>query len=97
MVSLAPLSVVAGLSIFLAGSSGLSATAAERIIFRYGPLERSLPIADLERFATTGQASPELASYLRLLPPVHQQQLRLALQERLRLSPVAVAQLLYSP
>ncbi|WJI25510.1 alpha/beta hydrolase [Thermosynechococcus sp. B1] len=94
---LPPLSVVAGLSIFLAGSRGLSATAAERIIFRYGPLERSLPIADLERFATTGQASPELASYLRLLPPVHQQQLRLALQERLRLSPVAVAQLLYSP
>ncbi|QLL29381.1 alpha/beta hydrolase [Thermosynechococcus sichuanensis E542] len=94
---LPPLSVVAGFSIFLVGSRGLSATAAERIIFRYGVFERSLPIADLERFATTGQASPKLASYLRLLPPVHQQQLRLALQERLRLSPVAVAQLLYSP
>ncbi|MFN4270388.1 MAG: alpha/beta hydrolase [Thermosynechococcus sp.] len=94
---LPPLSVVAGFSLFLVGSRGLSATAAERIIFRYGVFERSLPIADLERFATTGQASPELASYLRLLSPVQRQQLRLALQERLRLSPVAVAQLLYSP
>ncbi|URR36600.1 alpha/beta hydrolase [Thermosynechococcus sp. HN-54] len=92
-----PLSVVAGLAIFFVGSRGLSATAAERIIFRYGLFERSLPIRDLEIFATTGQASAALASYLRFLPPTRQQQLRLALQERLRLSPVAVAQLLYSP
>ncbi|HIK22323.1 MAG TPA: alpha/beta hydrolase [Thermosynechococcus sp. M3746_W2019_013] len=94
---LPPLTVVVGLSLFWVRSGGVSATAAERIIFRYGPFERSLPIADLEYFATTGQASPKLISYLRLLPPVHRQQLRLALQERLRLSPVAVAQLLYSP
>lgn len=82
-------------SLFEGGSRGL--WAAERIIFRYGLLERSLSVADLEQFAATGQASLELASYLRLLPPAHQRQLRLALQERLRLSPVAVAQLLYSP
>ncbi|MFN4280781.1 alpha/beta hydrolase [Thermosynechococcus sp.] len=94
---LLPLSVVAGLSIFLVGSRELSVTAAERIIFRYGFFERSLPIADLEQFAATGQASPELSRYLRLLSPGQRQQLRLALQERLRLSPVAVAQLLYSP
>ncbi|WP_298615707.1 alpha/beta hydrolase [uncultured Thermosynechococcus sp.] len=92
---LLPLSLIVAVSILGGGSREL--WAAERIILRYGLLERSLSIADLERFAATGQPSLELASYLRLLPPAHRQQLRSALQERLQLSPVAVAQLLYSP
>lgn len=94
---LPPLGVVAGLGLLWVGSRGLSATAAERIIFRYGLFERSLRVQDLEVFATTGEASPELLIYLRHLPPSQRQQLRSALQQRLRLSPVAVAQLLYSP
>ncbi|XFA73970.1 alpha/beta fold hydrolase [Thermosynechococcaceae cyanobacterium Okahandja] len=73
------------------------AQAAETIIFRYGFLERSLPVQDLATFVETGRVSAELGAYLRLLPLERREQLRSALQERLRLSPVAVAQLLYSP
>lgn len=71
--------------------------AAEEVVFRYGFLERSVNLSDLEEYAATGNASPELYAYLRLLPAEHRQQMRSALQEKLTLSPVAVAQLLYSP
>lgn len=74
-----------------------SGYAAETIILHYGFLERSLSVKDLETFVETGIASAQLAAYLRLLPVEYQKHLRSALQERLRLSPVAVAQLLYSP
>ncbi len=89
--------VITGAVIFGSASFNSSAQAAETIIFRYGFLERSLAVNDLETFVETGAVSAELGAYLRLLPLARRQQLRSALQERLRLSPVAVAQLLYSP
>ncbi len=92
-----PLLLIAGVNVLWLLCWNGSIQAAETIILRYGFLERSLPVKDLEIFVETGVASAELAAYLRLLPQERCQQLRSALQERLRLSPVAVAQLLYSP
>ncbi len=71
--------------------------AAEQVVVRYMILERSISLRELEDYAETGKASPRLQSYLEILPRDHRQQLRAALQERLFLEPVTVAQLLYSP
>lgn len=41
------------------------AVAAERIYFTYGPIGRSIPIADLRAFADTGKTTQQLRWYLR--------------------------------
>ncbi|NJL83780.1 MAG: alpha/beta hydrolase [Chloroflexaceae bacterium] len=69
---------------------------ADRIIVSYGPLEFSIPIADLELYARTGTITPTLANYTRFLGPQQLDQLRQALVASADLSPVAVAQFLYS-
>lgn len=46
--------------------SAATASAAETIIMKYGPIQRSLPVADLRQFADTGKPSRKLRSYLRL-------------------------------
>ncbi|MCT7988293.1 alpha/beta hydrolase [Laspinema sp. D6] len=43
-----------------------SATAAEEIILKYGPLRAPVSVADLSRFAETGDLSFSLRSYIRL-------------------------------
>ncbi len=39
------------------------ATAAERVVLKYGPLEQSVPVADLTTFAQTGQRTASLQGY----------------------------------
>ncbi len=51
-------------ALLLTGTS--SAVAAEQILVRYGRLERSLPVSSLRELAETGQAPPELQTYLSL-------------------------------
>lgn len=43
---------------------GQLAQAAERVVLRYGPLQRSLTVQELSEFARTGEVSPSLQSYL---------------------------------
>jgi hypothetical protein len=43
-----------------------SATAAEEIILKYGPMRAPVSVADLSRFAQTGEMSFALRSYMRL-------------------------------
>lgn len=88
---------VGALGLLLSMVVAMPVSAADQVVFRYGFLERSVDLNDLEDYAATGQASSELRAYLRLLPPEHRRQIRSSLQEKLTLSPVAVAQLLYSP
>jgi len=54
-------------SIILGTVLGIShqAIAAEQIVLKYGPLERSIAVSDLDAFATTGTTSPDLQTYLR--------------------------------
>ncbi|MEM6253953.1 MAG: alpha/beta fold hydrolase [Cyanobacteria bacterium P01_D01_bin.156] len=55
-----------GLGAMLA--TALPVTAADRIIFSFGPVERSIELADLERLATDGELSDDLAYYAQFLP-----------------------------
>jgi len=71
--------------------------AAERIYVAYGVLERSIPVASLETYARTGVIDDDLALYAQFAKPQELKQLQSALLSRADLSPVAVAQFLYSP
>ncbi|TVQ08986.1 MAG: alpha/beta hydrolase [Leptolyngbya sp. DLM2.Bin27] len=72
--------------------------AAEELIVSFGILQRAIPIADLERFATTGELTSQLRIYSRQLQLSDEQldQIREVLSTPATLSPVAVAQFLYT-
>ncbi|MBD2040470.1 alpha/beta hydrolase [Microcoleus sp. FACHB-672] len=72
-------------SIVLAGicTAVMPASAAERVMLRLGPFQQSVEIADLERFAETGEVSTNLQPIAYLLTP----DVRRVLSDRLELSP----------
>ncbi|HBL14750.1 MAG TPA: hypothetical protein DD379_25850 [Cyanobacteria bacterium UBA11162] len=70
---------------------------AERIYIPFGPLEFSLPIAALEVYANEGKINDELAFYASHLDPEQLEQLREILVTQIDVTPVAIAQFLYSP
>jgi predicted dienelactone hydrolase len=92
-------------SLWLAAGIGASllatipVTAAETIFFDYGYLSRSLSVNALETFAQTGEASPELESYFRMLKatPQTREQFRQALNGRRQVDVANLGQLLYTP
>ena len=57
-----------------------SVIAAERLMLRVGPFQRSVPVTDLEQFANTGKLSPQLKPYAPLLTPKVKQLLNRRLQ-----------------
>jgi predicted dienelactone hydrolase len=91
-----------GLLSLLTVGAVLTATpgqAAERLLVSYGILERTIPIADLELFAATGQLTPQLQAYNRYLQFSDSQlaQIRQVLVTPAEtLSHVAIAQFLYT-
>jgi predicted dienelactone hydrolase len=72
--------------------------AAEELIVSFGILQRSIPIADLEHFATTGELTRQLQIYSRQFQLSDEQldQIREVLSTPATLGPVAVAQFLYT-
>lgn len=68
--------------------------AAEKIIFRYGVFEESLPIADLRKYAQSQQISADLQFFLKFLSREEQKQFHQALQVRMSLDIVALDKLL---
>jgi predicted dienelactone hydrolase len=70
---------------------------AEQIYVSFGPIEVSLPIAALEVYAKEGRIEPELAGYTGYLTPEQLEQLKRVLVARVDITPVAIAQFLYSP
>ncbi|MEM7797145.1 MAG: alpha/beta hydrolase [Cyanobacteria bacterium P01_C01_bin.118] len=58
--------VTLGLGVVLA--TAIPGMAAERITFTFGPVERSIELADLERLAEEGVLSDDLAYYAQFLP-----------------------------
>ncbi len=72
--------------------------AAENLLVGFGLLERSIPIADLERFAATGELTPQLRIYSQQMRLSDEQihQVRQVLSTPATISPVAVAQFLYT-
>ena len=85
-----------GLSIIAVGISH-PVHSAERIYIPYGPLEFSLPIAALEVYAQEGRIDQDLAFYASHLDPEQLQRLREILITPINVTPVAIAQFLYSP
>ncbi|MBE9138089.1 alpha/beta hydrolase [Nodosilinea sp. LEGE 07088] len=72
--------------------------AAEELIVSFGILQRAIAITDLERFTTTGELTPQLKIYSQQLGLSGEQlgQIRQVLSTPVDLSPVAVAQFLYT-
>jgi len=70
---------------------------AEQIYVSFGLIEISLPIAALEVYAKEGRIEPALAAYIGYLTPEQLEQLKQVLVARVDITPVAIAQFLYSP
>ena len=70
---------------------------AERLYVSYGALDFSVPISDLEVYAKTGKIEQGFAFHARFLNQQQLLQLRSALLSRAQVTPVAMAQFLYSP
>jgi predicted dienelactone hydrolase len=87
------------LSVSLFPTAGLQspALAAERIYASYAALERSISVAALETYAKEGKLDDDLAVYAQYLDRQQLAQLRRVLLTRIKLSPVAVSQFLYTP
>ncbi len=75
--------------------SNNSASAAERINFKYQSLRESLSVQELSEFATAGKASPKLEVYLKL-SRVDPKQIRQTLANEVSISPAALEQYLNS-
>jgi hypothetical protein len=69
---------------------------AERIVFSSDPRSPGISVADLEIYARQGRASPELAIYLKLMPPAMQEEIRSALLRPTQLSTTQLNQFLSS-
>ncbi|WP_375514959.1 alpha/beta hydrolase [uncultured Nostoc sp.] len=74
-----------------------SVLAAERIYASYSALELSISVTTLENYAKTGIINEDLAAYQQYLPLQQLQELRQILLNRVKVSPVVVSQLLYTP
>ncbi|MEH1907516.1 MAG: alpha/beta hydrolase [Nostoc sp.] len=74
-----------------------SVLAAERIYASYSALELSISVTALENYAKTGVIDNDLAAYQQYLPLEKLQGLRRILVNRVKVSPVVVSQLLYTP
>ncbi|MEM1368346.1 MAG: alpha/beta fold hydrolase [Cyanobacteria bacterium P01_H01_bin.15] len=72
------------------------AIAAERLIFNFGPLEFEIALSDLVTFAQTGEVSRSLGNYLTYLPPPQRLLLQDALTRSVPITPLAMANFLYS-
>lgn len=73
-----------------------AAQGAQEIYISYGPLEVSLPIASLELYAKEGKIDQEFSFYAGYLTPEQLVQLKKILVTRVDVTPVAIAQFLYS-
>lgn len=71
--------------------------AAEKIYVTYGILERSVSVSALEAYARDGTMDENIAVYAQYGDAAELEQIRNVLKSRADLSPIALAQFLYSP
>ncbi|WP_421658994.1 alpha/beta hydrolase [Leptothermofonsia sp. ETS-13] len=81
----------------LFASAAVPARAAERVYITYGILERSVSVSALEEYARNGTMDENIAVYAQYADPAELEQVRNVLKSRADLSPIALAQFLYSP
>jgi predicted dienelactone hydrolase len=73
-----------------------SALGADRVTITYGLLERSVSIDSLSAYANDGSIEGDFKDYVRYLEPEQLNNLRSILRTKANLTPVAVAQFLYT-
>lgn len=73
-----------------------SALGADRLTIAYGVLERSVSVDSLAAYANDGSIEGDLKDYVRYLEPEQLDDLRRILRTKANLTPVAVAQFLYT-
>lgn len=76
--------------------SALPAGAAEQVVFKYGPISRSIPVSSLRELAETGRAPADLKAYLDLAEQ-DPQKVSETLTRPFAVSPTQLDQLLNSP
>lgn len=81
----------------LVTSMAIPGQAAEKVYVTYGILERSVTVAALEAYARDGTMDENIAVYAQYGDPTDLEQIRNVLKSRADLSPIALAQFLYSP
>ncbi|MEG4996090.1 alpha/beta hydrolase [Microcoleus sp. B4-D4] len=86
-----------GLFAFTAVCTAAPAFGAERIYVTYGPLEESVPIESLALFAKEGKIDSNLDGFAQYAKKAQLAQIRSALQAKAEISPVTIAQFLYTP
>ena len=74
----------------------VKAVGAEEIFLDYGPLQFSLSVESLETYAREGEIKGKLTDYARFLTPEQLDKLKEALVASIEVTPLAVAQFLYS-
>lgn len=83
-----------GVGALLTAQAGWSA---EKITMKYGPIYRSIAVADLREYATSGKPSDELGSFLSLIQDKDRESLTKTLNMKFPFNVVAVDNLLKSP
>lgn len=71
--------------------------AAERLLFTYTPLQRSLKVSDIELFAKEGKITEQFSAFTNNLEPEQLQGFRDVLNQRFEITPTAASQFMYSP
>ena len=84
------------LALFPLVLSAGAAWSADRLTISYGLLERSISLKSLQTYAKEGKIAKDLRTYTQFLDEDQEAQLRRILQARVKLSPVAVSQFLYT-
>jgi predicted dienelactone hydrolase len=86
-----------GLFAFTGVCTAAPALGAERIYATYGPLEVAVPIESLALFAKEGTIDSSWDGFAQYATKEQLEQFRLVLQARAEISPVTIAQFLYTP
>ncbi|MEG4048411.1 alpha/beta hydrolase [Microcoleus sp. Pol17_C1] len=86
-----------GLCAFTAVCTAAPAMGAERIYVTYGPLEESVPIESLALLAKEGKIDSNLDGFAQYIKESQLAEIRSALQAKAEISPVTIAQFLYTP
>ena len=73
------------------------ALAADRVYASYSALERSISVSSLEKYATKGIISEDLAAYTQYFKPAQLEEFRRILLTPIKIDRVAVSQFLYTP
>ncbi|KAB8334405.1 alpha/beta hydrolase [Scytonema tolypothrichoides VB-61278] len=78
-------------------STNTSAKAAQTVVLRYGPLEESISVAELQSIAETGEVPDKYKIYIDRLPPEKRQEFLEVLRKKIPVNFVTLSRLLYTP